>query len=94
MKICRSLYKQKPQLVEEEVEEIEADEEEEQVHYNLIADMVLKIKKNAFYHSHKTKEEEDEATEEEAYLINSNIQCYYCKKYGHFEIECRKKQVD
>lgn len=24
----------------------------------------------------------------------SNIQCYYCKKYGHFASEYRKKQVD
>jgi hypothetical protein len=24
----------------------------------------------------------------------SSIQCYYCKKYGHYESECRKKQAD
>ena len=24
----------------------------------------------------------------------SNIQCFYCKKYGHYESECRKKQAD
>jgi hypothetical protein len=24
----------------------------------------------------------------------SSIQCYYCKKYGHYESECRNKQAD
>jgi hypothetical protein len=24
----------------------------------------------------------------------SRIQCYYCKKFGHYESECRKKQAD
>jgi hypothetical protein len=24
----------------------------------------------------------------------TRIQCYYCKKYGHYESECRKKQED
>ena len=24
----------------------------------------------------------------------SNVQCNYCKKYGNYEQECRKKQVD
>src|ERR1700722_13563569 len=24
----------------------------------------------------------------------SNVQCYYCKKYGHYENEYRKKQND
>jgi transposase InsO family protein len=24
----------------------------------------------------------------------SSIQCFYCKKYGHYEYECRKKQAD
>jgi hypothetical protein len=24
----------------------------------------------------------------------STIQCYYCKKYGHFANECQKKQAD
>jgi hypothetical protein len=24
----------------------------------------------------------------------TSIQCYYCKNYGHYEFECRKKQVD
>jgi hypothetical protein len=23
-----------------------------------------------------------------------SIQCYYCKRYGHYEYECRKKQAD
>ena len=24
----------------------------------------------------------------------SNVQCNYCKKYGHYERECRKKQAN
>jgi hypothetical protein len=24
----------------------------------------------------------------------SSIQCYYCKKYGHYEYECRKKLLE
>lgn len=24
----------------------------------------------------------------------SKIQCYYCRKFGHYENECKKKQTD
>jgi hypothetical protein len=28
------------------------------------------------------------------WIDKSRIQCYYCKKFGHYESECRKKQED
>lgn len=55
--------------------------------------MVLKIKHENLYHSHKIKEEEEEATKKEVDLINQAYNVITTKN-GHFESECKKKWVD
>ena len=46
------------------------------------------------YHSENSHNSQGQSGRGKICTNNSNIQCNYCKKYGHYEREYRKKQAD
>jgi hypothetical protein len=42
----------------------------------------------------KSKDSHNQRGRGRKWIDKSIIQCYYCRKYGHYESECRKKKSD
>ena len=62
--------------------------------FYLIADIVLKIKQDNLYHSHKIKKEEEEAIEEEVDLINQTYNVITAKNIDILRVSVgRNKQT-
>ena len=77
--------------IEVEVEEDEVEEEEANGLDLQKIEPVTIMNNQSIHNTHNSQGQRGRG---KRWTNKSNVQCNYCKKYGHYEQECRKKQAD